>query len=68
MDWPENFSKKSSIESLFIKGIKSNYIDENDETVIKNMFYNCQIKSIDASHWVHAEKPVETVETLKSFL
>ncbi|MEC8678760.1 MAG: alpha/beta fold hydrolase, partial [Candidatus Margulisiibacteriota bacterium] len=68
MDWPENLSKKSSIESLFIKGIKSNYIDENDETVIKNMFCNCQIKSVDASHWVHAEKPVETVETLKSFL
>ena len=66
MDWPENLLNESSVESLFIRGKKSNYVDDIDEKIIK-IFSNCQIKSIDASHWVHAEKPIETIETLKSF-
>jgi hypothetical protein len=26
------------------------------------------IKSISTSHWVHAEKPIETYEMIRSFL
>ena len=68
MDWPENLSNKSSVESLFIRGKKSNYVDANDEMVIKNMFSNCQIKTIDASHWVHAEQPTETIKHISDFI
>ncbi|MEK9727385.1 MAG: alpha/beta fold hydrolase [Candidatus Margulisiibacteriota bacterium] len=68
MDWPENLSNKSTVESLFIRGTKSNYVELNDESVIKNMFSNCQIRSIDASHWVHAEKPTETIKQISDFI
>ena len=68
MDWPENLLNSSSVESLFIRGKKSNYVDNNDETIIKSMFSNCQIKSIDASHWVHAEKPTETIKHISNFI
>ena len=68
MDWPESLLKESTVGSLFIKGEKSNYIDSNDEIVIKNLFSNCQIKSIDASHWVHAEKPTETIKHINDFI
>jgi esterase len=67
MDWPEDLKNKSLVESLFIRGKKSNYVDTNDESIIQNMFSNYQIKTIDASHWVHAEKPTETIQLIRTF-
>lgn len=55
--------------SLFIKGGNSDYIQEQDERLILELFPNSSIKSIkDASHWIHAEKPQEFIALLKAFL
>ena len=67
MDWPEDLKNKSMVESLFIRGEKSNYVDPNDESIIQNIFSNYEIKPIDASHWVHAEKPNETIQLIRTF-
>lgn len=55
--------------ALFIKGGNSDYIQVQDEEMIKDYFYNVQIKTIpDASHWVHAEKTTEFLRIIKEFI
>lgn len=49
---------KSDTETLFIRGEKSNYINNEDEIDISNRFSNYQLKTIENSgHWIHAEQP-----------
>jgi len=55
-------------QCLFIRGKKSNYIEIHDELLIKQWFPNATIETIDASHWVHAEKPSETALVINHFL
>ena len=68
MDWPQQFNNESLIDTLFIRGSESNYITNSDTSLINQIFKHSQIKDISASHWVHAEKPVETIEIIKSFI
>lgn len=43
---------------LFVKGAKSNYIEEKDKKEILKLFPNAEMKTImHAGHWVHADKP-----------
>jgi pimeloyl-ACP methyl ester carboxylesterase len=54
---------------LFIRGMNSKYILDQDWTNIMNYFPLAQLDSIsDAGHWVHSEKPIEFQESLKDFL
>lgn len=68
MDWPTYLTKESLTDTLFIKGSESNYITESDISIIKKIYKHCDIKSINASHWVHAEKPAETISLINKFL
>ena len=44
--------------TLFIKGGNSDYLQNRDETVIRELFANPSLKVIEgAGHWPHAEKP-----------
>ncbi|GAB3948548.1 alpha/beta fold hydrolase [Spirosoma harenae] len=55
--------------TLFIRGSESPYILDEDIPTIKRIFPNAQIETIQgAGHWVQAEKPVEFVDTLLSFI
>jgi len=54
--------------TLFLIGARSNYFEQGDETIIKNIFPNATIKSIDTGHWVQAEKPQEFAEIVSEFL
>ena len=54
---------------LFIKGEKSNYIQNKDLNIITDFFPNAKVETIlDAGHWVHAEKPKEFIELVERFL
>lgn len=54
---------------LFIRGQNSNYIKDEDFSLIKEFFDGAQIQTVkDAGHWVHAEKPAEFMNTLTNFL
>ena len=49
---------KILIDTIFLKGEKSAYINENDVVLIKDRFPNSKIISIpNSGHWVHAENP-----------
>jgi esterase len=55
--------------TLFIKGSKSNYIKEEDEKLIKKIFRNSKIETVEgAGHWVQAEKPQQFIEAVRRFL
>ena len=46
------------IETLFVRGESSNYINKEDESLIQKHFSNLHFKTINrAGHWVHAENP-----------
>lgn len=54
--------------TLFIKGEKSDYISERDETEIKKLFPGAQIKIIKgATHWVHADAPDRLLQEVLKF-
>lgn len=54
--------------TLFIRGIKSDYILDSDREAIRNIFPNSTLVSLDTGHWVQAEKPAEFVEVVLNFL
>lgn len=59
----------SEVETLFIKGEKSNYILESDKELILKLFPNSTFETFaDTGHWVHAEKPKEFFESVITFV
>jgi esterase len=55
--------------ALFIRGGKSNYINDADEPLIRGLFPQAEIKTIaEASHWVHADQPAEFLRLVLDFL
>ncbi|CAH0394746.1 unnamed protein product [Bemisia tabaci] len=54
--------------TLFITGLKSNYVQSKDHEGIKMLFPKAVIKSVDSGHWPHAEKPAEFLAMASEFL
>jgi esterase len=55
--------------ALFIRGGKSNYIKDEEITLIEKYFPNSSVVTIEgAGHWVHADKPAELLAVVKGFL
>jgi len=55
--------------TLFIKGGASDYIRVEDEALIYDLFPLAEIEDVEgAGHWVHAVKPKELLEIVRSFL
>jgi pimeloyl-ACP methyl ester carboxylesterase len=55
--------------TLFISGGKSNYINAEDEQLMRGLFPQSEIKTIaEAGHWVHADKPEEFLRLVLNFL
>ncbi|MBW3518199.1 alpha/beta fold hydrolase [Flavobacterium sp. NKUCC04_CG] len=54
---------------LFIKGARSSYILEQDQSLIKQHFPKAiTVQVPDAGHWVHAENPLKFQEVVEQFL
>lgn len=55
--------------TLFINGRNSNYIKEEDATLIFRHFPNATLQTIEnAGHWVHAEQPAEFLKIVQEFI
>lgn len=64
-----DISDSNLIPTLFIRGEASDYIQEEDEILIYELFPLAEIEDIEgAGHWVHAVKPKELLEIVRSFL
>lgn len=55
-------------KALLIRALKSDYVSDADLGAAKEQFPNLEVKTMDAGHWLHAEKPQEFVGILKDFL
>ncbi len=65
----ENTGRPFNKPTLFLRGEKSRYIQEDDRVIISSLFSNSKIETIaGAGHWVQAEKPKEFVESVIHFL
>lgn len=61
--------KQLKIKTLFIKGERSGYINDDDEAEIKKIFPLSEIRTVpDAGHWVHAENPGGFMKIVLDFL
>jgi len=57
------------VDTLFVRGERSDYIGSEDETEIAGVFPHSQIVTIPgAGHWVHAEQPELFFEAADRFL
>lgn len=54
--------------TLFIRGSKSRYVEDEDMERIKNVFPKAELVSMDTGHWVQAEKPQEFVDVVTKWL
>jgi esterase len=55
--------------ALFIRGGKSNYINPEDEPLIRELFPRSEIQTIpDAGHWINADQPEEFLKCVLKFL
>ena len=54
--------------TLFIRGRRSAYIKDADLPAIATLFTDSTIETLEAGHWVQAERPQEFVDTLTRWL
>jgi len=54
--------------TLFIKGTKSNYLNERNIEYSKQFFPDMKLETLDAGHWVHAERSNEFVKLVTQFI
>jgi pimeloyl-ACP methyl ester carboxylesterase len=54
--------------SLFIRGERSDYVQDADFEHIKTHFTNAQFANLPTNHWVHAEQPQAFIEVVADFL
>jgi len=59
---------KVEVPTLFIRGVKSNYIPDADFDQIREIFPRAEFADIQAGHWLHAEKPEEFYIEVKKFV
>ena len=55
--------------ALFIRGGRSNYVNPEDEPLIRALFPQVEFQTIaEAGHWLHADAPEEFLRRLLAFL
>lgn len=69
ISFPGHSSKTYDYPTLFIKGQKSNYINEFSELSIEKYFKQYSLKVIEnAGHWVHFDNPNAFIQILTDFI
>jgi pimeloyl-ACP methyl ester carboxylesterase len=54
--------------ALFIRGSRSDYYEDGDESFIKTKFPNAKFSVMETGHWVQAEKPEEFSKLVLGYL
>jgi esterase len=55
--------------ALFIRGGRSNYIEDDDVPLIRQIFPQAEVATVpEAGHWVHIDAPEEFFQTVMKFL
>ena len=55
--------------TLFIRGARSNYIEDDDAPLIRQMFPQAEIATLpQVGHWIHVDAPEKFFQTVLNFL
>ncbi|KLO13035.1 alpha/beta-hydrolase [Schizopora paradoxa] len=54
--------------TLFMRGSRSNYIKLKHMDLIKQFFPRMSLETLDASHWLHAERPKDFLDAITQFI
>lgn len=65
---PIEIDEPISTPTLFIRGERSNYILEEDIPTLQEQFTKMEVVTLDAGHWIHAERPSELIHAVKTFI
>ncbi|MES1225115.1 MAG: alpha/beta hydrolase, partial [Bacteroidota bacterium] len=59
----------SDVQTLFVRGEKSDYIQDSDLVLIQEIFPRSYVETIpDAGHWIHAEQPKTFLKCILDFI
>lgn len=59
----------SDVPALFMRGVNSGYVTDQDKTLIRNHFPESTVVDIEgAGHWLHAENPEDFHKNVVQFL
>lgn len=61
-------AKKFEKPTLFIRGSRSNYVLDEDQALINEIFPQAILRTMETGHWVQAEKPGEFVDEIVNFI
>jgi pimeloyl-ACP methyl ester carboxylesterase len=68
-DWFDDRLPILQYPVTFIRGLRSDYITNDDIPMIKGIYPDARIIDIaDAGHWLHAEQPEKFIEALQSVI
>jgi pimeloyl-ACP methyl ester carboxylesterase len=66
---PEDSPGITGFPVIFLKGMRSEYLPEEDMHNIRKLFPDAELIRIpDAGHWIHADKPDAVADALRSLL
>ena len=66
-DWADIVPFKG--ETLFLKGADSDYLMPEHQAAIQKQFPNSKAHIIaNTGHWLHAEKPIEVLRSIRRFI
>jgi len=69
LGWPDTLEGAFQGSTLFLSGGASDYVRPEHRARIKALFPAARFMKIPgASHWLHADKPVETAAAMVAFL
>lgn len=54
--------------TLFIRGVRSDYVRESDLTEIKRIYPNSTLLTLNTGHWVQAEDPEGVIKAVEDFV
>ena len=59
----------TGVRTLFVRGGQSNFIEDEDLTIIKSLFPRSRVKTVaNAGHWVHIDAPEATCAIITQFV
>ncbi len=68
LDFPAHLGEPYEGPSLFLRGGKSDFVEDGHFPLIENLFPMAEVADVtDAGHWVHAEKPDDVIRAIRDF-
>lgn len=66
--YKEMLSQPIEVPLLVVRGSNSNYVSDEDVSLMRELFSDLTLSTLETGHWVHSEKPKEFFNGIADFL